>query len=93
MPRWVKDVWAYVWWLWQVVLFFVPHFKTEKVVVQRRLDGDYDMLFPVSQALPGERFDGFLVVTSLVWLFWCFPVTADDDIKPWSRLYEDVPRG
>lgn len=90
--RWFnRTVWPYLWWAWQVFLFFLPHVVTEDVAVQRRPDGDYDMVCAMSALFEDEELDGVVTVTSLAFMFWSFPLSSpDDEIRPWPKA---IPNG
>lgn len=70
--------------LWDVVLFFIPHFVTEDVAVIRRRDGELDPVCSLDAIEDDDIFDGIASVTCLAWFGYGFSLSpSKDSFRPW----------
>lgn len=63
----------YLKWAWEVILFFIPRFIDDEVVLNELPGGDYEIICSLIDVKEGELFDGITTVQVFAFMFWAFP--------------------
>jgi hypothetical protein len=78
---------AFLRWLWWWILFFVPRFVTDELAVDVLPGGDFVVAGVLADLPPGERHDGVIKVTSLVWMTMGVMVAAGEpEVRTWPGV-------